>query len=318
MLSNSFNQTLGYRVDGPTATFLGEGEQVNSFCDDVGITADVGQFVADRAGPQTRAYTTVPLNREYGRYHLRVCPSKESEAPFRTNSPILYTCLVALAFLLTSAVFVSYDLLVQRRQKVVLRTAVRSTKIVSSLFPETIRDRVYENAEENETTARNLTESWATGEPDKNLPIADLFPNTTILFADLKGFTAWSSERQPVEVFKLLETLYGAFDEIAIKRSVFKVETIGDCYVAATGLPEPQPDHAVRMVKFAQSCMDKMPELLLALTPTLGDETADLQMRVGMHSGPVTAGVLRGRRSRFQLFGDSVNYGTFLYAIQNR
>jgi Adenylate and Guanylate cyclase catalytic domain len=66
-------------------------------------------------------------------------------------------------------------------------------------------------------------------------PIADLFPNATVLFADIAGFTAWSSVREPCQVFILLETIYRAFDNIAKKRRVFKVETIGDCYVAVVG-----------------------------------------------------------------------------------
>ena len=62
----------------------------------------------------------------------------------------------------------------------------------------------------------------------KTKPIADLFPNTTIMFADLVGFTSWSSSRDPSDVFMLLETLFRAFDKIANRRRVFKVETIGD------------------------------------------------------------------------------------------
>jgi class 3 adenylate cyclase len=63
-----------------------------------------------------------------------------------------------------------------------------------------------------------------------NTAIADLFPHTTILFADLAGFTAWSSEREPSQVFTLLETIYRAMDRTAKKLGVFKVETVGDCY----------------------------------------------------------------------------------------
>ena len=66
-------------------------------------------------------------------------------------------------------------------------------------------------------------------------PIADLFPHCTVMFADISGFTAWSSVREPTSVFALLEALYSSFDRMATRRRVFKVETIGDCYVAATG-----------------------------------------------------------------------------------
>jgi class 3 adenylate cyclase len=67
-------------------------------------------------------------------------------------------------------------------------------------------------------------------------PIANLFHNTTIMFADMAGFTAWSSSRTLEQVFELLETVYSASDKIADCRKVFKVETIGDCYVAVVCL----------------------------------------------------------------------------------
>jgi class 3 adenylate cyclase len=103
-----------------------------------------------------------------------------------------------------------------------------------------------------------------------------------------------------------LETLYRAFDDIARKRRVFKVETIGDCYVAVTGVPEPQKEHAVIMCRFARDILSRSRYLLKRLETTLGPDTGDLDLRIGIHSGPVTAGVLRGERSRFQLFGDSM------------
>ena len=140
-------------------------------------------------------------------------------------------------------------------------------------------------------------------------PIADLFPHTTVMFADIAGFTAWSSVREPSQVFTLLETVYRAFDAVAKRRRVFKVETVGDCYVAVTGLPEPRKDHAIVMARFSRECLDKFNELAKKLEITLGPDTGDLAMRVGLHSGPVTAGVLRGDKSRFQLFGDTVNTG---------
>ena len=104
-----------------------------------------------------------------------------------------------------------------------------------------------------------------------------------------------------------METIYAAFDRLALQRTVFKVETIGDCYVAVTGLPEPQEDHAIIMVKFARDCVKTMQTLVQSLEVELGPDTGDLCIRVGLHSGPVTAGVLRGQKSRFQLFGDTVN-----------
>jgi len=138
-------------------------------------------------------------------------------------------------------------------------------------------------------------------------PIADFFPHTTVMFADISGFTAWSSEREPVQVFCLLERVFLEFDALLNIYNVFKVETIGDCYVAVTGLPEPSKDHAVRLSRFASECILVMHNACQRLEAQLGPGTGDLTLRVGLHSGSVTAGVLRGQKLRFQLFGDTVN-----------
>jgi len=138
-------------------------------------------------------------------------------------------------------------------------------------------------------------------------PMADFYPNTTILMCDIAGFTAWSSTRAPADVFRLLETIYGAFDDIARAEKVFKVETVGDCYVACAGLPIKQPKHAVIMAKFAKKSLKRYETLIKKLETHLGPDTVDLGLRMGIHSGPVTAGVLRGDKTRFQLFGDTVN-----------
>eukprot|EP00536_Pseudo-nitzschia_multiseries_P002472 jgi/Psemu1/251665/estExt_Genewise1Plus.C_330084 len=141
----------------------------------------------------------------------------------------------------------------------------------------------------------------------KTKPIADFYPNTTILMCDIAGFTAWSSARAPTDVFRLLETIYGAFDDIARASDVFKVETVGDCYVACAGLPKQQPKHATIIARFAKRCLRRYKTLIKKLEVHLGPDTVELGLRMGIHSGPVTAGVLRGDKTRFQLFGDTVN-----------
>ena len=188
-----------------------------------------------------------------------------------------------------------------------------------------MRDRILQDAEEQVeremsntksiVAAKHRLKNFLEDEPVETgsmnvfgtKPIADFFPETTIMFGDLVGFTAWSSVREPSQVFTLLETVYHAFDELAKRRGVFKVETVGDCYVAVTGLPEPRKDHAVAMARFAQDCNAKLMRLVKQLEVTLGPDTGDLSMRFGLHSGPVTAGVLRGERARFQLFGETMN-----------
>ncbi|CAB9497225.1 Receptor-type guanylate cyclase gcy [Seminavis robusta] len=263
-------------------------------------------------------------------YDLHIYPSLELEEDYRTSKPIVYAFLVVGVFLVTAMVFVLYDYLVQLRQNKVSLAAKKSHAVVASLFPKNVRDRIMADVEEQllendgkltkstkvrlgampKSELKNFLDDGvanADGVPFDTKPIADLFLSTTIMFGDIAGFTAWSSVREPSQVFTLLETLYHAFDETAKRRRVFKVETIGDCYVAVAGLPEPRKDHAAVMARFARDCIGAMNDLTKKLEVSLGPDTGELSMRVGLHSGPVTAGVLRGDKSRFQLFGDTVN-----------
>lgn len=169
------------------------------------------------------------------------------EMNYRTSNPIIYAILIILVFVGTTVVFVLYDTFVQKRQEKVMATAKRSKAIVTSLFPANVRDRILKDAEDQVaaqelarkkglpfTVAKNELKSFLDdgetkekGSAFDTKPIADLFPSTTVMFGDIVGFTAWSSVREPAQVFQLLETLYHAFDEIAKRRRVFKVETIG-------------------------------------------------------------------------------------------
>jgi class 3 adenylate cyclase len=268
-------------------------------------------------------------------FHLYA--TEEFYQRYHTSIPLAVCLVVAATFIFLALSFFVYDLFVRKRNTIVVNAATRSTAIVSSLFPVTVRDRLLAEQHESESVRRKpghfipqrrarldsiesstvgLAETTVQGDDEENdyrdsflhsRPIADLFLETTVLFADIAGFTAWSSTRQPSEVFTLLEAIFNSFDTIARQLGVYKVETIGDCYVAVTGLPTPRSDHAVVMARFARQCLRKMHHLVRKLEVYLGPDTADLSMRFGLHSGPVTAGVLRGERSRFQLFGDTMN-----------
>ncbi|CAB9505095.1 natriuretic peptide receptor 2 [Seminavis robusta] len=319
VLENSLNQSFTYRIDGPHVTFLGPGDRHDPRYDSMVVSEDVTEHLQARAGPENQGFDAADLNAEHCRYKLSVYPSQDTEDEYVNNEPIIFTLIVAGVFLFTSLVFILYDWLVARRQRIVMDKAVQSTAIVSSLYPKQVRDRMFEQ-ERNDTSKQD--NQWRRSvekesRVDKlaslndsiksDTPIADSYEACTVLFADLSGFTKFSASRKPEDVFYLLETLYQAFDKIATRRKVFKVETIGDCYVACTGLPEAQPNHAVIMIKFARDCYSKMSQLLPLLAEKLGPDTETLSFRVGLHSGPVTGGVLRGQKSRFQLFGDTIN-----------
>ena len=138
-------------------------------------------------------------------------------------------------------------------------------------------------------------------------PIADTIPDVSIMFADMTNFTAWSSKHIPIEVFTLLEKIFGSFDDIALKLGVFKLGTVGDCYIAATGIPESQEDHAVLLATYTERCRQKLKEIITSSAQDYGEDINTIGMRFGIHSGTVTAGVLRGHKSRFELFGDTIN-----------
>jgi class 3 adenylate cyclase len=220
---------------------------------------------------------------------------------------------------MVAVVFFVYDVLVQSRNAKLVANAARSNAIVTQLFPGKIRNQIIAQKQEEEeqlnkrkkggnANFKSFVADGVDGFSDINSkPLAELFLETTVMFADIVGFTAWSSVRDPTQVFTLLETVYHTFDGIAKRRRIFKVETVGDCYVAATGIPEPRRDHAIVMIRFAHDIVSRMSVITKKLEVSLGPDTGELSLRIGIHSGPVTAGVLRGERSRFQLFGDTMN-----------
>jgi class 3 adenylate cyclase len=145
--------------------------------------------------------------------------------------PVIVSISVGTCFVLLILMFFVYNRVVEARQAKVLDQAVHTTAIVSSLFPKEVRDRLIKEQQEDND---KLGVFGVNVESKKT--IAELFPNCTVLFTDISGFTAWCSTRNPDQVFVLLQAVFQRFDDIAKRRKVFKVETIGDSYLAVTGL----------------------------------------------------------------------------------
>jgi signal transduction histidine kinase/CheY-like chemotaxis protein len=128
ILENSFNQTLAYRIDGPDVTFLGEEDSHDTRYHYLERYADINAYVESQAGPETRSYTAVPLNKEFGKYTLRIYPSRDTEKHFSSNKPWVYTIVVASTFLFTTIVFVVFASVVERRQQIVMQGVVKSAE----------------------------------------------------------------------------------------------------------------------------------------------------------------------------------------------
>ena len=248
VFDNPCNPTFTYQINGPMVHYLGRGDFHDPSYDHLEMSSNF--FDLNSFANGISLYSGPKVSSEYCPFRLRVYPSSDMKGDYSTNDPVIFAVTAVCIFIFTSAIFLLYDCTVERRQRLVMHTAERSTAIVSSLFPEQVREQLAEaiNADKNvkpkekglsgqaltsnqQTVGRFLEQGDQTergGESYRgSAPIASLYPDTTVMFADIAGFTHWSSKRHPADVFTLLEALYGAFDAIAARRKVFKVETIG-------------------------------------------------------------------------------------------
>jgi class 3 adenylate cyclase/HAMP domain-containing protein len=129
---------------------------------------------------------------------------------------------------------------------------------------------------------------------------AETFPEVTVLFADVVGFTKLAAELGPRSVTNLLNELFEIFDDLAEKYKLEKIKTIGDCYMAVAGVPDRSPTHAQQMADFSL-------EALSILKSQNQKLSRNLQIRIGMHSGTVAAGIIGRKKFAYDLWGDVVN-----------
>jgi adenylate cyclase len=155
----------------------------------------------------------------------------------------------------------------------------RSEALVSAIMPPAVAERLKSGAEQR---------------------IADRIGTLSVLFADLVGFTAAAHELPPEQVVDYLDTLVRTFDTLAEQHGVEKIKTIGDCYMAIAGRDGPAAEGARALASFALAMMEAM-----GSSPALRDRR--LNLRVGIHCGPATAGVIGDTRFSFDVWGDAVN-----------
>jgi guanylate cyclase len=130
--------------------------------------------------------------------------------------------------------------------------------------------------------------------------IADHFDSASILFADVVDFTPFAQRLAPAEVVGILDQLFSHFDTLVERHGLEKIKTIGDCYMAAAGVPDPSPDHARRAALLALDMREAV------ATSAVGGGSG-LELRIGINSGPVVAGVIGSKRFLYDLWGDAVN-----------
>jgi PAS domain S-box-containing protein len=130
--------------------------------------------------------------------------------------------------------------------------------------------------------------------------IADTFDAVSVLFADIVGFTEFSARTSPAELVIVLNLIFSKFDQLAERHGLEKIKTIGDAYMVVAGLPTPRPDHAIAIADMA---LDMQAEMV-----KIGEQTGEaFKLRIGINSGPVTAGVIGIKKFFYDLWGDTVN-----------
>jgi NADH:ubiquinone oxidoreductase subunit 6 (subunit J) len=330
VMRNTCNQVVTMQVNGANAYLLGGGDLHDAEYDSYAITYNLESGLDDL---QMRTVSRVGFDDSSPcQFSMTVYPSSTTQAAYNSQAATCAAIAAGVAFFVALLVFIAYDYIQERRNRSILRAAREARAIVSSLFPASVRDRLFETSREKQrqkekkkrkklrklrrkskasdevdgaqsdkitggnhlsnidnicnleaspsctsdvhqdallspTTVKKLISRLdhppldylnETASKQRNTaivshpkhrlktflnssvppldlsghgsfngmdkPIADLFPHTTVLFADIAGFTAWSSEREPEQVFTLLQTVYQNFDRIARRRNVFKVE----------------------------------------------------------------------------------------------
>ncbi len=187
------------------------------------------------------------------------------------------TTTVGMILIISALVLVLY-LDINKAKKALYKEHKRSESLLLNILPTSIANRLKAS-------------------PDA---IAETFREASVLFADIAEFTALAGKLTPDDVVTVLNRYFTAYDELAEKHAVEKIKTIGDAYMAASGIPERRNDHAEALLGMASD--------MLRTTKQISSELGlDLEIRIGINSGPVTAGVIGKKKFIYDLWGDAVN-----------
>ncbi|KAA8593852.1 hypothetical protein FQN60_004686 [Etheostoma spectabile] len=204
-------------------------------------------------------------------------------------------------------IFDRFKIINKGKKTNIIDSMLRMLEQYSSNLEDLIRERTEELELEKQRTEKLLSEmlppsvaealkTGATVQPEH-------FDHVTIYFSDIVGFTTISSLSDPIEVVDLLNDLYSLFDAVLSNHDVYKVETIGDAYMVASGLPKRNGNkHAAEIANMSLNILSSVGTFHMRHMPDV-----PVRIRIGIHSGPCVAGVVGLTMPRYCLFGDTVN-----------
>lgn len=205
-----------------------------------------------------------------------------------------------------------------KAQEEALRQAEENTKLITHqnrLLEEKVAERTVELAEKNDTLNIELQRSeqlllnilpYETAQELKmsGKAVARYYPDITVMFTDFKGFTHIAEKLSPEQLVQEIDEFFTAFDLIMEKNGIEKIKTIGDAYMAASGLPAVNDTHALDMVNAAVDIIEYM-EVQKQIRIAANRPVFDI--RIGIHTGPVVAGIVGHKKFAYDIWGDAVN-----------
>jgi adenylate cyclase len=223
--------------------------------------------------------------------------NQETIAGINRLKQLEYSLLVTMLLVLLLEGFLVFRPAVQKIQDTLSRLGValydtqvaqaQSENLLLNILPQPIAQRLKKTHESGNNLASNIL-------------IADGYNNVTVMFADIVGFTDLSSRIPPKELVDLLNQIFSRFDLLAETYNLEKIKTIGDAYMIVGGLPQPRTDHAIAIASMSLDMVDAIAQFNL-------DTGESLQIRIGINSGAVVAGVIGIKKFIYDLWGDTVN-----------
>jgi class 3 adenylate cyclase len=171
---------------------------------------------------------------------------------------------------------------------------------VAKQFASALRTVALERAQSERLLLNILPEPIAQKLKWEDSTIADSFPEVTVMFADIVGFTELATRTPPIELVEILNVIFSEFDQLTEEHGLEKIKTIGDAYMVVGGLPEPKPNHAEAIAAMALDMQARISEFCT-------DTGQALSIRIGINTGPVIAGIIGTKKFIYDLWGDTVN-----------